>query len=116
MKQLVWVGSSRKDLTKFPDDVIDEIGHALDQAQQRSRHSSAKTLSGFGGAGVVEVVADDDGDTYRAVYTVRHAEAVYVLHVFQKKSKQGIATPQRDMELIRKRLRDVEAYRRGQGP
>ena len=100
MRPPVWVGSGREDLTKFPDDVTDEIGHALDQAQLGSRPSSAKTLSGFGGAGVVEIVAEDDGDTSRAVCTVRHAEAVYVHPVFKRTSKQGIATPQRDMDPI----------------
>jgi phage-related protein len=81
-------------------------------AQTGEKHPDAKPLRGFGGAGVLEVVEDFDGDTYRAVYTVRFADAVYVLHVFQKKSKHGIATPRRDLELIRTRLQRVEREHR----
>lgn len=81
------------------------FGHALDFAQRGEQHGAAKVLKGFGGAGVLEVVEDDVGGTYRAVYTVRFREAVFVLHVFQKKSKRGIATPQADMEVIRQRLK-----------
>ncbi len=84
------------------------MGYALYIAQTGGKHRDAKTLSGFGGAGVVEVVTDHRGDTFRAVYTLRYAGAVYVLHAFQKKSKKGRATPQRDMELIRQRLREAE--------
>jgi phage-related protein len=81
------------------------MGFALHQAQLGSKHVTARPLLGFKGAGVVEVADDHDGDTFRAVYTVRFADAVYVLHAFQKKSKRGIATPKRDMDLVRDRLK-----------
>lgn len=84
------------------------FGHALDFAQRGETHVAAKVLKGFGGAGVLEVVEDGVGGTYRAVYTVRFTEAVFVLHCFQKKSKQGIATPKEDVDLIRARLRVAE--------
>lgn len=115
-KPVVWVGSSRKDLREFPGIVKDHVGYALYVAQQGSRHRSAKTLTGFGGAGVVEIIKDYRGDTFRAVYTLRYAEAVYVLHVFQKKSKTGRETPRRDMELIKQRLREAERIAGGEKP
>ena len=108
LKPLIWVGSSRKELREFPEPVQDHMGYALYVAQRGGKHNDTKPLSGFGGAGVVEVVTDFRGDTFRAVYTVRFAGAVYVLHAFQKKSKSGRATPRRDMELIKQRLREVE--------
>lgn len=108
-RPLIWIGSSKKDLLDLPPLVRKFFGHALDFAQRGGQHASAKVLKGFGGAGVLEVVEDDAGGTYRAVYTVRFSEAVFVLHVFQKKSKHGIATPQADMEVIRKRLKVAEA-------
>lgn len=104
-KPLFWVGSSRKDLRGFPEPVTDIIGHALFIAQLGRKHEDAKPLRGYGGAGVLELVEDFDGDTYRAVYTVKFTDAVYVLHVFQKKSKKGIKTPQKDLDLIKERLR-----------
>lgn len=107
-KQLFWIGSSKKDLIGLPLAVRKFFGHALDFAQRGEQHESAKPLKGFGGAGVVEIVEDDMGGTYRAVYTVRFAEAVFVLHCFQKKSKSGIATPKQDMDLIRARLKVAE--------
>ena len=113
-KPLIWIGSSQKDFRDFPDEVKSEMGYGLFQAQQGGRHRNAKTLSGFGGAGVVEIVSDHRGDTYRAVYTLRFASSVYVLHAFQKKSKKGIATPQADMNLIERRLRDAEELARGE--
>ncbi len=85
------------------------MGYALFVAQQGGKHRDSKPLNGFGGAGVVEVVKDHRGDTFRAVYTVRFAGAVYVLHAFQKKSKTGRETTQRDMELIQQRLREAES-------
>ena len=85
-----------------------KIGYALWIAQQGRKHVDAKPLRGFGGAGVLEVIADFDKDTYRAVYTVRFLEAIYVLHVFKKKSKSGIATPRPDADLIKARLRFAE--------
>ena len=108
LKPMVWVGSSRKDLRAFPEPVQDHMGYALYVAQRGGRHRDTKTLSGFGGAGVVEVVKDFRGDTFRAVYTLCYAGAVYVLHTFQKKSKTGRETPRRDIELIRQRLREAE--------
>jgi phage-related protein len=86
------------------------IGHAIFEAQCGGEAPSVKALRGFGGRGVLEVVEDFDGDTYRAVYTVRFVGAVYVLHVFQKKSKRGIATPKTDVELIKARLRTAQAH------
>lgn len=91
-------------------EVQDTFGYALHLAQVGCRHRQAKPLKGFGGAGVLEVVEDHDGDTYRAVYTVRHVTAVYVLHCFQKKSTTGIATPKPDMELIQARLKAVSVH------
>lgn len=107
-RPLEWIGSSRKDLLKLPADVRKAFGYALHFAQQGSAHPAAKTLKGFGGAGVLEVVENDVGGTYRAVYTVRFEEAVFVLHCFQKKSKSGIATPKEDMDIIRARLKVAE--------
>ena len=105
---LVWVGSSKKDLTAFPEDVRYAMGHALWLAETGGKHPDAKPLQGFGGAGVLEVVEDHDGDTYRTVYTLTLSDAVYVLHAFQKKSKRGAATPQKDLNLIRQRLKQAE--------
>lgn len=108
VKPVGWIASSLKDLRAFPDEVMDEIGHALYEAQRGGKHESAKPLKGFKGAGVLEVVENYDGDTYRAVYTVRFAEVIYVLHCFQKKSKSGIATPKQDLDLIQARLKTAE--------
>lgn len=93
LKPVEWVGSSLKDLKEFSEDVQQVMGYALYLAQCGEKHPLAKPLKGFKGAGVLEVIEDFNGDTYRAVYTVKLAGVVYVLHVFQKKSKQGIATP-----------------------
>lgn len=108
LKPVVWVGSSRDDLRAFPEIVKDHIGYALFVAQQGGKHRDAKVLSGFGSAGVVEIVTDHRGDTFRAVYTLRDAGRVFVLHVFQKKSKTGRETQKRDLELIKQRLRKAE--------
>ncbi len=108
-KSLVWMGSSKKDLLKLPSTVLDVCGFALYLAQTGGRHPDTRILRGFGGASVIEVVVSASTDTYRAVYTVRFSEKVFVLHVFQKKSKSGIATPKVDMGIIRKRLRMAEA-------
>lgn len=108
IKSLVWIGSSRRDLKAFPAEVKDVMGYALYQAQTGQKALSAKPLRGFGGAGVLEIVEDHKGDTYRAVYTVTFSEWVYVLHAFQKKSKKGIATPKSDMDLIKRRLGTAE--------
>jgi phage-related protein len=103
-KPLEWIGSSKRDLKALPDEVMDVFGYALHLAQAGGKHSQAKPLRGFGSAGVLEVVEDWRGNAYRAVYTVRFEERVFVLHVFQKKSKTGIETPKPDRDLIRKRL------------
>lgn len=103
-KPVRWVGSSRNDLRALPEEVRNRVGGALWEAQLGRKAPYAKPLKGFGGAGVLEVVDDFDGDTYRAVYTVRFAGVVYVLHAFQKKSKRGIATPRQEMALITQRL------------
>jgi phage-related protein len=107
-KPLFWIRSSRRDLKEFPEDVLDVVGRALDEAQRGRKPHEAKPLKGFGGAGVLEIVDDHEGNTYRAVYTVRFPRAVYVLHCFQKKSKKGIATPKADLDLIKSRLADAE--------
>lgn len=107
-KPVKWVGSSKKDLDAMPEDVKDTFGFAIDQAQAGGKHIRAKVLHGFG-SGVLEVVDDHVGDTYRAVYTVRLAGWVYVLHCFQKKSKTGIKTPKQDLELIDARLKAAQA-------
>jgi phage-related protein len=104
-KPVRWVGSSRDDLRGFPEEVRNRVGGALWEAQLGRKAPYAKPLKGFGGAGALEVVDDFDGDTYRAVYTVRFAGVVYVLHAFQKKSKRGIATPRQELALIEQRLR-----------
>ena len=104
-----WVASSYKDYRAFPDPVQDAMGYALYQAQIGKKHPNAKPLKGFGGAGVLEIVADHVGDTFRAVYTVKFARAIYVLHTFQKKSKSGIKTPTEELELIKQRLKSAES-------
>jgi len=103
-KPLDWVGSSKKDFLAFPGPVKDGMGNALGLAQFGGRHPSAKPWKGRG-PGVFEVVEDHDGNTYRAAYTVRFKEVVYVLHAFQKKSPKGIRTPGTDIELVARRLR-----------
>jgi phage-related protein len=108
IKPVVWIGSSRADIASFPEDVKDAIGYALYIAQRGKKHADAKPLRGFGGAAVLEIIEDYAGDTYRAVYTVRLAGRIYVLHVFQKKSKTGITTPKAVIELIRSRLKRAE--------
>jgi phage-related protein len=102
-----WVGSSRKDLRRFPREVRRDIGAALDAAQLGAMDPSARPLKGFGGAGVIEIRAAFRTDAYRAVYTVQLGEALYVLHAFQKKSTRGTATPRREIELIEARLRQA---------
>ncbi len=108
IKPVEWVGSSYKDFRAFPDLVQDTMGFALYMAQIGRIHSNSKPLKGFGGAGVVEIVDDHQGDTYRAVYTVKFENTVYVLHAFQKKSKKGIKTPQEEIELVKRRLKAAE--------
>lgn len=112
IKPVSWVGSSQKTFRDFPDSVQDEMGYALYQAQIGGKSSNAKPLHGFGGAGVLEIVANEMGDTFRAVYTVRFATVIYVLHAFQKKSKIGIKTPAEDMKLVEQRFKVAEADHR----
>jgi phage-related protein len=112
-KPLYWVAGSQKDLLAMPKAVVSAFGYGLHQAQIGNQHVSAKVLKGFGGAGVLELIESDEGGTYRAVYTVRIGQSIYVLHCFQKKSKQGIKTPQEDMNLIRSRLKTAEQMEQG---
>lgn len=112
MRPLYWVGSSKKDLQQLPKEVQDVFGYALHIAQCGGRHSQTKPLKGFGGAGVLEVVEDFSTDTYRAVYTIKFGNAVYVLHAFQKKSSSGIGVPKPDIEKIKERLKSAEAHAR----
>src|SRR5258708_21974494 len=108
LKTVVWVGPTRKELKEFPRPVQRAVGQALYVAQTGETPPDAKVMKGFGGAGGFELVEDHRGDTYRAVYTLRFATKIYVLHVFQKKSERGIATPQRDIGLIRARPKSAE--------
>ena len=118
-KPLKWIGSAKRDLDSMPEDVKDLFGHAIDLAQAGGKHQDAKALSGFGSAGVLEVVEDFRSDTYRAVYTVKFAGWVYVLHFFEKKSKSGIKTPKEDMDMINARLKaakqDFENWQKQKG-
>ena len=108
LRPLRWIASSRRDFGEFPSRVLETFGHRLFLAQTGLHPPSAKPLKGLG-SGVVELLEEFDGDAYRAVYTVRFVSAVYVLHAFKKKSKRGMATPQSDVELIKRRLADAEA-------
>jgi phage-related protein len=107
-KPVFWVASSKQDVKRFPRDVRRTVGQALFDAQTGGKHPDAKPLKGFKGAGVLEIIEHDDGNTYRAVYTVKFAGVVYVLHAFQKKSKRGIKTPPEEIEKVRSRLREAE--------
>ena len=107
-KPVRWIGSSRKDVRSFPQRIRRDIGKALYAFQDGETDPAAKPLKGFGGSSVMEIVASHSGNTWRAVYTVRFHDAVYVLHAFQKKSKTGIATPKKEIDLIRQRLADAE--------
>jgi phage-related protein len=113
LKPIRWVGSSYDDLMELPDEVRREVGYALYVAQNGDKADHAKPLKGLGG-GMLEVVENFDGDTYRAVYTVRFESAVYVLHAFQKKSKTGIKTPQKDLDLIEVRLKAAQRMDKGE--
>ncbi len=108
-KILEWSGSSKRDLMAFPDEVRRAMGYALGVAQMGAKHPAAKPWKGEG-AGVLEVVESHDGNAYRAVYTVRFAKAVYVLHCFQKKSPSGIRTARGDVELVHQRLRSAQQH------
>jgi|SRR6185437_1581176 len=113
IKPVRWVGSSRKDVRAFPRAVRAEVGVALYAAQQGETDPSAKPLKGFGGSRIMEIVTPHIGETWRTVYTVQIQDVVYVLHAFQKKSKTGIATPKKEIDLIRQRLADAERDSRG---
>jgi phage-related protein len=115
LRTLRWIGSAKKDLLAMPDEVQQTFGFALYYAQIGLLHPAAKPLKGFGSAGIVEIVEDWRGSAYRAVYTVRFARAIYVLHCFEKKSKRGIETPKREMDLIRERLKEAEMQAKGGG-
>jgi phage-related protein len=119
-KPVRWVGSSKIDLSHFPEEVRRRVGGGLWEAQLGLKAAYVKPLKGFGDAGVLEIVGDFDGDTYRAVYTVRFARVVYVLHAFQKKSKRGIATPKAELDLIELRLKrareDYQQWSRSEKP
>jgi phage-related protein len=108
VRPIIWLGSSRRDLRAMPEEVRRDIGQALYTAQQGDTDPAAKPLKGFGGARVMEIVERDRSGAYRAVYTAQLGDAIYVLHVFQKKSKRGIATPKQDIDLIRRRLAEAE--------
>ena len=109
MKRLIWIGSSREDLKKFPNEVQDEMGHGLYLAQTGDRHVHAKTLSGLGSAKIIEIRENDRSGTYRVVYTIEMNDFIFVLHAFQKKSKSGIATPKQEVDLIKRRLKDAKS-------
>jgi phage-related protein len=109
LKPVRWIASSKADLSAMPNAVRRDVGYVLYAAQLGDKHADAKVLRGFGGAGVLEVISRHDGDTYRAVYTVRFAGVVYVLHAFQKKAKRGIETPKKEIELVRKRYKLAES-------
>jgi phage-related protein len=103
-RPLLWVGSAKRDLLEFPEAVKDQIGAALSVAQFGGKHPKAKPWRGEG-PGVLEIVEDHSGDTYRAVYTVNFDQAIYVLHTFQKKSPKGVKTALLDVEMVSRRLR-----------
>jgi phage-related protein len=105
LKPVVWVRNSKDHLKKFPRTAQSHIGFALKVARSGGKHPDSKPMKGFGGASVVEIVEDYDSDTYRAVYTVKFAEAIYVFHAFQKKSKSGVVTPKHEIDLIEERLK-----------
>ena len=115
MKPVEWIGSRYRDFRAFPDPVQDTMGFALCLARVGQRHGSSKPLKGLGGAGVLEIVEDHQGDTWRAVYTVRFDNAVYVSHVFQEKARKGIKTPQEEIEGVRRRLRIAEQEHEARG-
>lgn len=110
LKPVEWIGSSLEDLKNLPNQVCRKFGYAIYLAQMGTKYNSSKPLKGFNGTGVLEIVQNFDTDTYRAVYTVKFAEVVYVLHIFQKKSKKGIATPKKEIDLINKRLQQAQEH------
>lgn len=111
-KPVFFIGSSKEDIKKFPEDVRKEIGFSLYLAESGGRAINAIPLTGFGNSMVPEIIVSHQGDAYRAVYTVKLKDAVYVLHAFVKKSKKGVATPKHEMDLVRQRLKSAEAHHR----
>lgn len=107
MKELIWIGSSLEDLRDFPEKVMDMVGYSLHEAQAGFKPKNAKLLTGVGN-GIMEIIADFDKNTYRAVYAVKISEVIYVLHCFQKKSKHGIATPKQEINLIKRRFNEAK--------
>lgn len=106
-RPIIWIGSSLRDIRLFPAEIRRDIGYALFAAQEGETDPEAKPLRGFSGGGVMEIIAHHKGDTWRAVYTVRFSEAIYVLHALQKKAKRGIATPKKEIDLIHQRLAEA---------
>ncbi len=104
-----WIGDSKERLMAFPEDVQDGIGYALHRAQEKKKSNKIKIMTGLGKgiSGVIEIVDDYDGDTYRAVYTVKFGNVICVLHTFQKKSKSGIETPKKEIATIKKRYKEA---------
>lgn len=113
MKPLIWVGSSKDDLVEFSDDIRSSVGYALYLAQKGERSVHSKILQGFGGASVIEIIERDESGTFRVVYTVKMPKAIFVLHAFQKKSKQGIKTPKQEIDLVKKRLKEAQEIYKG---
>jgi phage-related protein len=109
LRPLLWVASAKKDLMDMPDEVVSDFGHWLFLVQKGKTPKSAKTLSGFGNAQVLELRKDHSDGTFRTIYTVQYADVLVILHAFQKKSKKGIETPKQDMALIESRLKLAES-------
>ena|SRR6266849_4461556 len=114
LKPVIWIGTSRRDLSAMPEEAQADFGYALYVAQQGGTHRKSKPLKGFSGAGVVEIMSDHRGDAYRCIYTVRLAGSIYVLHAFQKKSTKGRETPKAAIALIKQRLREAERIANGE--
>ena len=112
IRQVVWIGSSFKDLKKFPEPVKDEVGYILYLVQIGEYHKNIKPLTGFPG-GVMEIKSDYDKDTYRTVYVTKLDDEIYILHTFKKKSKKGIKIPSEDIEVIRQRLKRAREIAKG---
>ena len=113
-RDIIWISSSLEELKRFPELVQKVMGFALFQAQCGEKHLQARPLKGLGGAGVLEIIEDFDGNAFRTVYSVRFSDAVYVLHAFQKRSKKGIETPKREMDVVRARLRMARDLRQAE--
>lgn len=115
MKKIIWVGSSYQDLKDFPPPVRNAVGYALFWAQTGKKHPHAKVLSGLGSASTIEIKENDRSGTYRLIYTLELEEYIFVLHVFQKKSKSGIVTPKKELDMIKNRLKEAKALYKGLG-